>query len=310
VLSLHSRLVNMPSPEGFFAVFKPRGLSSAKVLNIVKELLAADKAGFLGTLDVPAMGVLPVALGSSTKLIPFLPSSDKEYIGELVLGMSTVTDDMDGEVVDRKGVTGLRDEDVNRAMERVASQETQVPPHVSAKRLDGVRGYSAMRKERRLIDFAPTFVSVRSLSVLRDHRDGDLRRIVFRIAVTPGFYVRGFCRDVGTLLGCGGCMGRLLRTKAYGFGVCDAVSLATLRRKAEARDWSFVTAGHDRKDLLGALPHVSLDERDWNAFVHGLAVDCSPFGEAVVAVIRPDGQLGGVGAVRGGRLHPRRVLSA
>jgi len=89
----------------------------------------------LGTLDVQAAGVLPVALGSAARLIPFLPLSDKEYVGELVLGISTVTDDMDGEITDRKGVAGLGDMDVKTAMDSVAAQETQVPPHVSAKRL-------------------------------------------------------------------------------------------------------------------------------------------------------------------------------
>src|SRR5450830_1899182 len=73
-------------PEGFFALFKPSGLSSAGALRIVKEILSAGKAGFLGTLDVLAMGVLPVAVGSATKLISFLPPSEKEYVGELVLG--------------------------------------------------------------------------------------------------------------------------------------------------------------------------------------------------------------------------------
>ncbi|MCE5192924.1 hypothetical protein LLF88_03120 [bacterium] len=298
----------MSSPDGFFAVFKPRGLSSAKTLNVVKQLLAAEKAGFLGTLDVQAAGVLPVALGSATRLIPFLPSSDKEYVGELVLGMSTVTDDMDGEIIDRKGVAGLGDMDVKTAMDSVAAQETQVPPHVSAKRLGGVRGYSAVRKEGRLIDFAPTPVSVRSFTVLQDRLDGELRRIVFRMLVTPGFYVRGFCRDVGAALGCGACMGRLLRTRAYGFGVGDTLSLAKLRRMAESHDLSFVTTGQERKDLLGALPHVSLDGRNWNAFVHGVSVECGLMDETVISVIRPDGQLGGVGTVRAGRLYPRKVL--
>ncbi len=90
-------------PEGFFALFKPSGLSSAGALRAVKGILSADKAGFLGTLDVPAMGVLPVAIGSATKLISFLPPSEKEYVGELVLGITTITDDMDGEVVERQG---------------------------------------------------------------------------------------------------------------------------------------------------------------------------------------------------------------
>ncbi|HWQ22071.1 MAG TPA: tRNA pseudouridine(55) synthase TruB, partial [Clostridia bacterium] len=141
---------------------------------MAKRILGADKAGFLGTLDVPAMGVLPIALGSATKLISFLPPSRKEYIGELVLGVSTVTDDMDGEVTERRGTAGIGRESVTKAIETVAVWTEQVPPHVSAKQQDGVRGYKAMRGEGRLIDFAAVPVAVQRLAVLQERQDMDL----------------------------------------------------------------------------------------------------------------------------------------
>lgn len=296
-------------PEGFFALFKPSGLSSAGALRVVKGILSADKAGFLGTLDVSAIGVLPVALGSATKLIPFLPPSEKEYVGELVLGIATITDDMDGEVIDRRGAMGLEDAAVKKAIERVTAQTQQVPPHVSAKQLDGVRGYKAMRGQGRLIDFAPVPVAVRRLSVLQERQDADLRRIVFRMTVTPGFYVRGFCRDVGAVLGCGACMGTLLRTRAHGFGVADTLSLATLRRRAQGGDLSFLTWGETEVGLLARLPHMALGDVQWKAFGHGIAVD-SDMGEgATVLVKRPDGRLGGVAEVRAGKAWPMKVFS-
>jgi len=268
-----------------------------------------DKAGFLGTLDVPAMGVLPVAVGSATKLISFLPLSEKEYVGELVLGITTITDDMDGEVIERRGATGLEDAAVKKAIEGVTAQTEQVPPHVSAKQRNGVRGYKAMRGQGRLIDFAPVPVAVRRLTVLQEREDADLRRIVFRMTVTPGFYVRGFCRDVGAVLGCGACMGRLLRTGAHGFGVSDTLSLATLRRRVQGGDLSFLTWGETEVGLLATLPHIALGDVQWSAFVHGLAVDCD-MGEGATAMVkRPDGRLGGVAAVRAGKAWPLKVFS-
>ncbi|HZL82609.1 MAG TPA: hypothetical protein VFB98_03890 [Candidatus Deferrimicrobium sp.] len=296
-------------PEGFFALFKPSGLSSAGALRVVKGILGADKAGFLGTLDVPAMGVLPVAVGSATKLISFLPPSEKEYVGELVLGITTITDDMEGEVIERRGATGLEDVVVKKAIESVTAQTEQVPPHVSAKHQDGVRGYKAMRGQGRLIDFAPVPVTVRRFSVLQERQDADLRRIVFRMTVTPGFYVRGFCRDVGAILGCGGCMGRLLRTGAHGFGVSDTLSLATLRRRVQAGDLSFLTWGEADAGLLSTLPQISLNDVQWSAFVHGLAVDCD-MGDGTTAMVKcPDGRLGGVAAGRTGKAWPLKVFS-
>jgi len=308
-LRLGVRLVSTSHPEGFFALFKPSGLSSAGALRVVKGILSADKAGFLGTLDVPAMGVLPVAVGSATKLISFLPPSEKEYVGELVLGITTITDDMEGEVIERRGATGLEDMVVKKAIESVTAQTEQVPPHVSAKHQDGVRGYKAMRGQGRLIDFAPVPVTVRQFSVLQERQDADLRRIVFRMTVTPGFYVRGFCRDVGAILGCGGCMGRLLRTGAHGFGVSDTLSLATLRRRVQAGDLSFLTWGETDAGLLATLPQISLDDVQWNAFGHGLAVDCDVREGTTAMVKRPDGRLGGVAAGRAGKAWPLKVFS-
>jgi len=308
-LRLGVRLVSTSHPEGFFALFKPSGLSSAGALRVVKGILSADKAGFLGTLDVPAMGVLPVAVGSATKLISFLPPSEKEYVGELVLGITTITDDMEGEVIERRGATGLEDVVVKKAIESVTAQTEQVPPHVSAKHQDGVRGYKAMRGQGRLIDFAPVPVTVRQFSVLQERQDADLRRIVFRMTVTPGFYVRGFCRDVGAILGCGGCMGRLLRTGAHGFGVSDTLSLATLRRRVQAGDLSFLTWGETDAGLLATLPQISLDDVQWNAFGHGLAVDCDMREGTTAMVKRPDGRLGGVAAGRAGKAWPLKVFS-
>ncbi len=303
------KAVSSSRPEGFFALFKPSGLSSAGALSVVKGILGVDKAGFLGTLDVPAMGVLPVAVGSATKLISFLPPSDKEYVGEIVLGVTTITDDMDGEVLERRGAEGLDDECINKAIGVVAAQTEQVPPHVSAKQQDGVRGYKAMRCQGRLIDFAPAPVAVRQLTVLQERHDADLRRIVFRMTVTPGFYVRGFCRDVGAVLGCGACMGRLLRTGTHGFGVQDALSLSALRRMVQGGDLSFLTWGETEEGLLAAVSHIVLGDIQWQAFGHGLPVECEMADTATVLVKRPDGWLGGVASIRAGQAWPLKVFN-
>jgi tRNA pseudouridine55 synthase len=234
--------------------------------------------------------------------------SEKEYVGELVLGVTTITDDMDGEVVERKGAEGLDDERINKAIRVVTAQTEQVPPHVSAKQQDGVRGYKAMRGQGRLIDFAPVPVAVRRLTVLQERQDADLRRIVFRMTVTPGFYVRGFCRDVGAVLGCGACMGRLLRTGAHGFGVRDALSLSALRRRVQGGDLSFLTWGEKEAGLLATVSHIALGDVQWQAFGHGLPVEYEMAEAATVLVKRLDGRLGGVAAIRAGKAWPLKVF--
>lgn len=306
----HSGLVSTERSEGFFALFKTPGVSSASLLGTAKRILEADKAGFLGTLDVPAMGVLPVAVGSATRLISFLPSTDKEYVGELVIGLSTVTDDMDGEPTGRHGARGVSDEAVHRAIEAVAAKSEQVPPHVSAKHQGGVRGYDAVRSEGRFIDFSPAPVAVRCLAVLRDIQDADLRRVTIRMTVTPGFYVRAFCRDVGAVLGCGACMGRLLRTCAHGFRIADALSMTTLQRRVKSGDFTFLARGDASPALLGTFPQIPLNDRQWVDFCHGLSVELGKQSAAVMLVTRPDGRLGGVARLREGRVWPLKVFAS
>jgi hypothetical protein len=104
-------------------------------------------------------------------------------------------------------------------------------------------------------------------------------------------------------------MGRLLRTGAHGFGVSDTLSLATLRRRVQGGDLSFLTWGETEVGLLATLPHIALSDVQWSAFVHGLAVDCDMGDGATAMVKRPDGRLGGVAAVRAGKAWPLKVFS-
>lgn len=295
------------SVDGFFAIFKPSGLSSATALNHVKHELHADKAGFLGTLDVAAMGVLPVAVGRATRLIAYLPATPKEYVGELVLGMRTVTDDTQGAIVARCATGGLYEASIVEAMESVAARVSQVPPHVSAKHREGVRGYTAMRQRGELLDFEPQPVVVHTLLVLLHRTVDGGRRVHFRMTVAPGFYVRSFCRDVGDELGVGACMGSLVRTRAHGYGVTQAMALSKLARRVADGDYSFVSSGEANPALLGTLPRLELSELQADAFRHGLHVVLG-VPDAEAALVYAANEFLGVARVDGGTIRPLRVM--
>jgi tRNA pseudouridine55 synthase len=295
---------------GFFALCKPTGMSSARALSIVRTMLGSRRAGFLGTLDPPAAGVLPVAMGEATKLIPLLPHGDKKYVAELVLGLTTVTDDTSGPVTERHGAVGIDKEQILSSLERVASRPEQIPPHVSAKQLNGTRGYEAARRRGVLLDFPPEAVKVQYLDVLRMHLQQDLWHVHVRMSVTSGFYVRAFCRDVGMALGCGGCMGRLLRTEAYGYGIGQTMSLARVRTCVEAGDDSFLTWGIDNPSLLAGVPRVCLDGLKLAAFRHGVSVSADRVVGGSVLVLDGRGLPAGIAQAVDGTLRPTRVLDA
>ncbi len=297
-----------PEMNGFFALLKPAGLSSAKTLDIAKKILQIERAGFLGTLDLPAAGILPVAVGHATKLISFLPPSDKEYIGELVLGLTTVTDDLAGEVIETRDVSGLSREAVDAAIHAVAQRQQQIPPHVSAKHQNGIRGYKAVRSGKRPLEFSPVSVQVKQLTVLRYVTEKNRYRIYFRMTVTPGFYVRAFCRDVGAILECGGCMGHLLRTKAYGFEMTDAMSLAAVQKHAGEGDFAFITWGEHSPCLLSTFGQLPMAPGEWTAFSHGISVPyAAPDGEIFI-VRHPDGVIAGIASMQDGRARPLKVF--
>ncbi|HNW84146.1 MAG TPA: tRNA pseudouridine(55) synthase TruB [Candidatus Cryosericum sp.] len=294
---------------GFFALCKPPGISSARALSVVRGVLGSRRAGFLGTLDPPAAGVLPVAMGEATKLIPLLPRGDKEYVAELVLGLTTLTDDTSGPVTERHGAVGIREEQILSSLDSVASRPEQIPPHVSAKQLNGTRGYEAARRGSKLLDFAPEAVKVQYLRVLRMHQEQDLWHVHVRMSVTSGFYVRAFCRDVGLALGCGGCMGRLLRTQAYGYGIGQTMSLARLRTCVESGDDSFLTWGIDNPSLLAGVPRVRLDGLGLAAFRHGVSVPAERVSGRFVLVLDGRGLPAGIAQAVDGTLRPTRVLN-
>ncbi len=298
-----------PEISGFFALFKPAGLSSAAALNIAKKTLQVEKAGFLGTLDLPATGVLPIAVGHATRIIPFLPSGDKEYVGELVLGLKTVTDDLAGTIIETQDIGDLSEEDVGRAMQVVAAQPRQVPPHVSAKQQHGIRGYKAVRSGRQPIDFKAVPVHVKHFTVLRcEWENRRYYHVYFRMEVTPGFYVRAFCRDVGIVLGCGGCMGHLLRTNASGFRVRESVSLEVMRRRVQCGDLGFITWGEDRPCLLGTFEQIRMDTQAWQLFSHGLSVPWDGPDGKILVVRHPDGGIAGIAEIQERRARPVRVF--
>ena len=294
---------------GFFALCKPPGISSARALSVARTILGTRRAGFLGTLDPPAAGVLPVAAGEATKLIPLLPRGDKEYVAELVLGMTTVTDDTSGQVMERHGTVGIGTERILAALDSVARYPEQIPPHVSAKQLNGTRGYEAVRRHNRLLDFSPMAVKVQQLHVLRMRWQRDLCHVYVCMSVTSGFYVRAFCRDVGEALGCGGCMGRLLRTEACGYRIGQTLSLARLRARVESGDSTFLTWGIDNPSLLAGIPSVRLDDIRLAAFRHGVPVFADHVPEGSVLVTDNQGLPAGVAQAVDGALRPTRVLA-
>ena len=213
--------------NGIVIVNKEAGMTSQTVVNRVKRLFSADKAGHTGTLDPMATGVLPVLVGRAVKVSEFMLSSEKAYRAVLRLGVTTDTEDMTGNILTTSDVTVTEDE-VRAAASRFVGEIKQVPPMYSALKRDGHKLVDLARRGVTVEREART-VTVYSLLVER------LSSLEYALTVecSKGTYIRTLCADIGAALGCGGAMQSLMRIKAAGFSIDKALTLDEISKMSE-----------------------------------------------------------------------------
>jgi tRNA pseudouridine55 synthase len=211
------------SIDGLVVVDKPGGMTSHDVVARVRRLAGTRKVGHAGTLDPMATGVLLVGIGRATRLLGHLAGQDKSYLATIRLGVTTTSDDADGEVVDRADASGVDDGAVRRAMQSLTGDIDQVPSSVSAVKVDGERAYARVRRGEEVV-LPSRRVTVSAFELLR--RDGDALDV--RVDCSTGTYIRALARDLGGLLGVGAHLTALRRTRVGGFTVDEAHPLDAL----------------------------------------------------------------------------------
>jgi tRNA pseudouridine55 synthase len=281
--------------HGVLVVDKPAGMTSADVVARVKAVLGARRVGHTGTLDPMATGVLPIAVGEGTKLAGHLLADDKDYEGELELGVATTTLDIEGEVVRRADPSAVTREALAAAMAEVAARGEQVPPMVSALRQGGRRLYELAR-EGVEVDRAARPVTVERFEL----RSFDPPRARFAVGCSKGTYVRALVRDVGEIVGCGATLTALRRTRSGRFTLAEAVPLAAVTRAVP-----LVTPA----DAVAHLPAIALDPRGVLAVSRGQPLPAALPDGTLVRVLTPAGALAAIAEVAEGRLTYHRVFN-
>ena len=213
--------------NGIINIYKEKGFTSHDVVAKMRGICKQKKIGHTGTLDPDATGVLPVCLGSGTKLCDMLTDKDKEYVAELLLGVETDTQDISGEVL-RECEPVMDEQSVYEAVMSFLGDYMQVPPMYSALKVNGKKLYELARACKE-VERQARPVTIHELEIL----DMALPVVKIRVACSKGTYIRTLCADIGAKLGCGGTMKSLLRTKVGIFKEEDAITLAQLE---EIRD--------------------------------------------------------------------------
>ncbi|MBI4827878.1 MAG: tRNA pseudouridine(55) synthase TruB [Nitrospinae bacterium] len=302
--------------DGFLNINKPIGITSAEVVRVIKRELKTKKIGYIGTLDPIAEGVLVVALGRATRLIPFLERQDKEYDTTLTLGAETDTQDRTGAVVNQADPSAVTAEDFMSAAEKYVGEIEQTPPMYSAKKVDGQRLYDLARQGVE-VERKPVKTTIYSLRFME--KNGP--EIRFSARVATGTYLRTLCHDIGRALGVYGHLSRLTRTRAGIFTVESALPLDTITRanfdEVRARLISLADGlGHLARAVI--LPHSA--DRLKNGIALGVS-DVVRFDQGEdnsnARLVNKDGWLYGVGTLEGpplagfpfSTIKPKRVLN-
>ena len=230
------------TPDGVLLVDKAEDMTSHDVVALVRSKLEIKKVGHCGTLDPIATGLLLLTIGRGTKVQDLLMSEDKEYVGTLVLGVITDTQDRQGEIVERRPVPPLSETQVRAAFEKFRGDFYQLPPMVSAKKHGGVPLYKLARQGK-VVEREPRLVHVYRYTI-----DGILLpQVDFSVVCSKGFYVRTYVHDIGDALGCGAHLHSLRRTKSGRFDVANAISVDEIKN----------TPGEEIVSRILSLPEVS-----------------------------------------------------
>ena len=287
---------------GFLVLDKPAGLSSHGCVARVRRAYGLKRVGHGGTLDPAVTGVLPIALGPATRLLPYL-SGDKTYRGVVQLGVRTDSDDLEGEVLERQQPPQLASTDLEAALKPFRGVIQQRPPAISAVHVNGQRAYKLARAGER-VELQARPITLHRLELL--HWDPELGRLELEVACSAGTYIRSLARDLGEALGCGGCLAQLQRTEALGFKLEQSVSWEQLEAVPPPA----------LVDPLEALSHLQQHQLTTEALAGwrcGRLQACEPAWpiNAPVVVVGPDGNLAGMARVQAsGQLQPRLVLDA
>ena len=240
------------SEDGILIIDKPEGLTSHDVVARVRKILGTRRVGHAGTLDPFATGVLVVCVNRATRLVQFLTGDDKEYVATMRLGFATDTGDLTGTpktpVTDARHITS---NEIQETLSRFLGPIKQIPPMYSAKKVGGVKLYEMARRGKE-IERAPIVVEIKKLELLNAAGD----EFSFRVVCSSGTYIRALAEDIGSLLGVGGHLTRLRRTRSGRCSIEDALTLEQLAVLAQSGPGDRVGPG----DRGGRIPMISMAE--------------------------------------------------
>lgn len=244
--------------NGIINIFKEKGYTSHDVVAKMRGILKQKKIGHSGTLDPDATGVLPVLLGNATVLSDMLTDKSKEYEAVLLLGISTDTQDISGEVLKKADTSSLKEDDVKSAVLSFLGEYMQLPPMYSALKVGGKKLVDLAR-EGKEVKREPRKVHIFDIDII----DISLPRVKFIAKVSKGTYIRTLCHDIGEKLLVGGCMESLIRTRVDRFDIKGALNLECVEERRDCINNDIMSVD----EYFSFLPKINTSP-DFDKYLH------------------------------------------
>ncbi len=289
--------------SGWIILDKPSGILSRKAGAKVARMFGNKTFGHIGTLDSMASGVLPIAIGNATKMIPFMEEirpTIKEYMFSLQFGFETDTLDITGKEIERTDIIPNKKE-VLSILSKLVGDIKQVPPVYSAIHIDGKRAYDLARQSRVIDNIPSRNVRIEALDLL----EVEDNRWTFKVRCSRGTYVRSIARDVAKLCGTIATVDMIRRTESLGFGIKDTVQLDFLE--------NLFNNSADFKEILkpidfglGDIPVQNLDDKQVRLYKNGGFIEIN--GQDGLCRVYNGSDFVGIGVFIDGVLRPKRTI--
>lgn len=286
--------------DGWIILDKPSGMTSRKAGAICARIFGAHTFGHIGTLDPMASGLLPIALGQASKMIPYMESDKtKEYLFSVQWGFETDTLDVTGQIIkEEKSIIPTKTQ-VETACQKLIGEYDQIPPKYSAVHINGQRAYKLARQGKD-IEIKPRKVNIYELELISDN--------TFRVVCSTGTYVRSLARDIAEMCGTFATVDMIRRIKTNGFDIKNSVKLDFLE--------NLYNNGANFKEYLkpidfglGDIPVLNLDDNDTDFYKNGGFVKVAAGFESGLVRVYSGDKFIGIGSFEDGFLRPKRTIN-
>ncbi|GAB2462103.1 tRNA pseudouridine(55) synthase TruB [Streptosporangium sandarakinum] len=277
-----ARAKRTPPPSGLIVVDKPAGWTSHDVVGKLRGIAGTRRVGHAGTLDPMATGVLVVGVEKATRLLGHLALTEKGYDATIRLGVSTNTDDAEGEVTATASAAHVSDEGIAKGVAALTGRITQVPPQVSAIKVNGERAYKRVRAGEE-VELRGRPVTVSAFEVTAVRREGDVVDVDASVTCSSGTYIRALARDLGAALGTGGHLTFLRRTRVGPYDLAAARTIEQLAADCVITPMAEAVAA--------AFPRRDVTAEEAAVVGHGGRLPALGAGEGPIGVFGPDGTL-------------------